>query len=153
MKRALAVSALVAIAVGGCGGNGVSEDDYERELMQVSETLEQSFGRVGTNLAEAGNARRAVRDLEEAAAALEVRARELGDVDPPSKIEDQHDELVAGLTALAAEFRRGADLAREGDLDPLLQFTAGLQESDAFRRLTQASEAIAAEGYRPEPPN
>ena len=147
MIRPLA-AALCAVALAGCGDDGVSKDDYEQELTAVAATLQQAFGNVGTAITERGNIREAARRLRRGAAALEQRSQRLGDVEPPSDVEEAHDQLVEGLAELAGEFRRVAAVAGgEGGFEALLAATTELQRSNAFRKLMEASETLAAEEY------
>lgn len=148
MIRVLA-AALCAAALAACADDGVSKGDYERQLTAVAGTLQQAFGNVGTTITERGNARQAARRLEQGARALDERSRALDRVDPPSDVEEAHDQLVQGLAELAGEFRRVASVAAGGGgLEALLAATTELQRSPAFRKLTEASETLAAEGYR-----
>jgi hypothetical protein len=142
--------ALVA-PVAGCGGDGGDEEAYEREVRKAGQTLEQTFGELGTSISGSGNTERAAQTLDEGATSLDRASSELGDVDPPSDVEAHHDELVAGLAELAADFREAADVAREGELAPLLEFASTLPGRDSVEKVTRAGTAIEAEGYEVTP--
>ncbi len=140
--------AALALLAAGCGGDdGSSKEDYEREVRSVGATLQQTFGELGTSISGSGSTEQAATKLEEGAASLDKAAADFRDIDPPSEIEDSHNQIVSGLEALADEFRKGAQAAEGGDLQELLTFAQGLQGSDAVRQITQAGNDIESKGY------
>ncbi|MEX2197023.1 MAG: DUF6376 family protein [Thermoleophilaceae bacterium] len=149
MTRVLTLClAALALIAAGCGGDdGASEEDYEREVREVGQTLESTFGELGTSISGSGSTEQAAEKLEEGAASLDEAAADFRGIDPPSDIEDSHNEIVSGLEALADEFRTGAEAAEGGDLSKLLEFAQGLQSSDAVQQITEAGNQIEEEGY------
>jgi hypothetical protein len=154
MKRVLTICLLaLAPLAAGCGGDDADKDEYEREVREVGQTLESTFGSLGTSISGSGNTEEAATKLEEGASSLDRASQELGDIDPPSEIEGPHDDLVEGLGELADQFRQGAEAAEGGDLDQLLQFASTLQSSEAVQKITKAGEEIESEGYDFDPGN
>lgn len=149
MTRVLTLSlAALALLAAGCGGDdGSSKEDYEREVQTVGDTLQRTFGELGSSISGSGSTEQAATKLEEGAASLDKAAADFRDIDPPSEIEDSHNQIVSGLEALADEFRKGAQAAEGGDLQELLQFAQGLQGSDAVRQVTEAGNDIESKGY------
>lgn len=149
MTRVLTLSlAVLALLAAGCGGDdGASKEDYEREVQTVGDTLQRTFGELGSSISGSGSTEQAATKLEEGAASLDTAAADFRDIEPPSEIEDSHNQIVAGLEALADEFRKGAKAAEGGDLQELLQFAQGLQGSDAVRQVTEAGNDIESKGY------
>lgn len=149
MTRVLTLSlAALALLAAGCGGDdGSSKEDYEREVQTVGDTLQRTFGELGSSISGSGSTEQAATKLEEGAASLDKAAADFRDIDPPTEIEDSHNQIVSGLEALADEFRKGAQAAEGGDLQELLQFAQGLQGSDAVRQVTEAGNDIESKGY------
>jgi hypothetical protein len=149
MTRVLTLSlAALALLAAGCGGDdGSSKEDYEREVQAVGDTLQRTFGELGSSISGSGSTEQAATKLEEGAASLDKAAADFRDIEPPSDIEDSHNQIVSGLQALADEFRKGAQAAEGGDLQELLQFAQGLQGSDAVRQVTEAGNDIESKGY------
>lgn len=149
MTRVLTLSlAALALLAAGCGGDdGSSKEDYEREVQTVGDTLQRTFGELGSSISGSGSTEQAATKLEEGAASLDKAAADFRNIDPPSEIEDSHNKIVSGLEALADEFRKGAQAAEGGDLQELLQFAQGLQGSDAVRQVTEAGNDIESKGY------
>ena len=150
MKRAatLCLAALMLVAAG-CGGDddGTSKEDYEKEVREAGQTLEKTFTNIGASISGAGSPKEAAAKLDEGADALEKTSGDLGDIEPPSDIEDSHDELVEGLDELADEFRNGADAAEEGDPTKLREFATSLSRSEAVQKIQSAGEEIEKKGY------
>ena len=150
MTRALTLClAALALVAAGCGGS--SKDDYESQVRDVGKTLEQTFGDLGTSISGSGSTEQAAQRLEQGATSLDKASRDLAKIDPPSEIQAQHKDLVAGLAELADEFRTGAAAAKGGDLNKLLQFASSLQSSKAVRKITKAGDEIEKKGYDFEP--
>ena len=149
MTRVLTLSlAALALLAAGCGGDdGASKEDYEREVQTVGDTLQRTFGELGSSISGSGSTEQAATKLEEGAASLDKAAADFRDIEPPSEIEDSHNQIVSGLEALADEFRKGAKAAEGGDLQELLQFAQGLPGSDAVRQVTEAGNDIESKGY------
>lgn len=149
MTRVLTLClAALALLAAGCGGDdGSSKEDYEREVRAVGGTLERTFGELGNSISGSGSTEQAATKLEEGAASLDKAAADFRDIEPPSEIEDSHNQIVSGLEALADEFRKGAQAAEGGDLRELLEFAQGLQGSDAVRQITEAGNDIESKGY------
>lgn len=149
MTRVLTLClAALALLAAGCGGDdGGDKEDYEREVREVGATLERTFGELGSSISGSGSAEQAAEQLEEGAGSLDQAAADFREIDPPSEIESSHNEIVAGLEALADEFRRGAEAAEGGDLSELLEFAQGLQGSEAVQQITEAGNEIESQGY------
>ena len=149
MTRVLTIClAALALIAAGCGGDdGSSQEDYEREVRSVGQTLERTFGELGSSISGSGSAKEAAGKLDEGAASLDKAASDFREIDPPSEIEDSHNQIVSGLEALADEFRKGAEAAQSGDTQELLEFAQGLQSSDAVQQITTAGNEIESKGY------
>lgn len=139
--------AALALVVAGCGGDDSSREDYEQEVRQVGDTLERTFGELGESISGSGSTEQAAQQLEEGAQSLDQAAQDFREIDPPSEIQDPHNQIVEGLEALADEFRTGAEAAESGNLDELLEFAQNLQNSEAVQQITDAGNEIEEQGY------
>lgn len=148
MVRVLALClAALALVAAGCGGGDDSRQDYERQVSDVNRTLEQAFGNLVSSIRSAGSTEQAAAQLDEGASSLDQAAQQLAAIDPPDDVEAPHQQLVSGLRGLADEFRKGAEAAREGDVEELREFAEGFRQSAPARQITEAGERIAAQGY------
>lgn len=145
------VLAALALVVAGCGGGDDNDDTdkatYERQVTEVGQTLDKTFGELGESISSSGSAEEAAAKLEEGADSLAKAASDFDDIEAPSDIEDAHDKIVDALEALARDFREGAAAAKEGDVNELLEFAQGLQTSKPIRDITAASDEIEKAGY------
>jgi hypothetical protein len=137
------IAAAVALFVAGCGGSGVSKNDYVNSLNQAVASLQKSTASLGPDAAGAG----AVTRLESGGKAMDVAAENFGNITPPDDAKHAHGQIVDGLHKLADTFRDAAAAAKAKDNDKLLKVLQGLQDSAGAKELEAATQELAAKGY------
>jgi hypothetical protein len=147
--RPLATLAPVAVAiaffVAGCGGSGVSKNDYVKSLNDAVASLQKSTASLGPD---AGGGAGAITRLKDGGQAMDAAAENFGKITPPDDAKHAHGQIVDGLHKLAGTFRDAADAARAKDNDKLLKVLTGLQDSAGARELQAATKELASKGYK-----
>ena len=138
------VAAAAALFVAGCGGSGVSKNDYVKSLNEAVASLQKSTTSLDGNSASGAAA---VTRLESGGKAMDVAAENFNDITPPDDAKHAHGQIVDGLHKLADTFRDAADAAKAKDDDKLLKVLQGLQDSPGAKELQAATEELAAKGY------
>ncbi len=141
------LAAAVALFVAGCGGSGVSKNDYVQSLNEAVASLQKSTASLGPEAATGGEA---VTRLQDGGKAMDVAAENFGKITPPDDAEHAHGQIVDGLHKFADTFREAADAARAKDDTKLLKVLQGLEDSPGARELQAATEELAAKGYNVE---
>ena len=143
---ACAVVLLGAVAAG-CGGSERLE--YERDLAEVGEVVDDSLDALPDDDSETigpEQVRTIAEDLREA-------ADQLDDLDPPDDARRAQGRLERGLRGVAAAFDDLADDLVDARSDAakaelFVQFATDEEVDAAFDDLIASQEAFAAEGYR-----
>jgi hypothetical protein len=138
------LAAAVALFVAGCGGSGVSKNDYVKSLNEAVASLQKSTASLGPD---AGSGEAAVTRLESGGKAMDVAAENFGNITPPDDAKHAHGQIVDGLHKLADTFRDAAGAAKAKDSDKLLKVLQGLQDSPGAKELQAATQELAAKGY------
>ncbi len=146
MSRIVALSlAIVALLAAGCGGS--SKEDYEEEIDNVGQTLDEQFTEIGRDIQASGGLRRAAPEVEKGAAALDDAAAELEEIDPPDDAESAHDKIVRGVGLLADDFRDAARAAGANNAPRVLQLFGDIESSEGFRMIVEARDDLKDAGY------
>jgi hypothetical protein len=146
MTRLLALClATLAIAAVGCGGT--SKEDYEKEIDQVGQTLDDQFTEIGRDIQASGSLKNAASEVEKGARALDDAAAELDDIEPPDDAEDAHTKIVDGVELLADDFREAARAAGANNAPKVLELFGNIQSSEGFKKIAEAREDLKDAGY------
>jgi hypothetical protein len=144
MTRVLGALLLVLV-LAGCGGG---DDDYrdelppiDRQLVRLGEDVETALREAG----ESGDAAIAARFAGFARRLARLRER-LGDLDPPSDLQGEHDRLVGAIEPVHGALARIADAARGGDAVAARDAATELVAQGA--ELEQARAALARAARR-----
>lgn len=162
MLRGLAALLLVItlFAAGACGGEeGASREEYERAVADTNEKVQAALDEVSTTGEELTSLEDAANTVDRAIRTVNGEAESLGRIDPPEEVEEEHEDLVGALEALADDLE---DLSREieqaeiEEVDPpeeespeLRELARRMRDLD-FEAIDQARRALAAieqEGY------
>ena len=146
MLRPLAIClAALALLAAGCGGT--SKEDYEDEVDQIGETLDEQFTEIGRDIQESGNLKLAADEVAKGAEVLDDAAAELDDIDPPDDAEEAHVKVVDGVRLLADDFRAASRAAAANDAEKVLELFGDIESSEGFRKILEAREDLEAAGY------
>ncbi len=131
---ALVLLAAGAAALGACGGEADSREaknTYVRELNAAQQEFADNASRVSEQgrASSLGQYRRTLRRFEET---IDTFATKLKEIEVPSVVEEEHEQLVAALTRFGADFE---------------EITGVLNNPNA-RSLQEAQSAIAAATQR-----
>jgi predicted nucleic acid-binding Zn-ribbon protein len=121
---AIAIALLSAALLAGCGG--VSKADYEKDVKKVATKVEKDLDKLDSGTPTA-------KDLDTAQKTLESAADDLEDIDPPSEVEDLHDDLVETLNDTAKLMDKMAPLMDKASKDPT---SLGEKELEQMNEIT-----------------
>ncbi len=161
---AIAVTAACGGSGGGSDGERVSKEEYEQALQQGGSAIEGSFQTLATNIEELGG--QDIASLDEASElfdqmaaeiqtvvdALRDSADELTDITPPEDVEGEHADLIQGVSLLADDFERFAEIVQSGDFEAIFTeagMIADLEDTEAGQLLQSSVEGIESKGYDP----
>jgi hypothetical protein len=139
------VAVAAALVVAGCGGSGVSKNDYVKSINDAVASLQKSTASLGPD---AGGGAGAVARLQDGGKAMDAAAENFAKITPPDDAKHAHSQIVDGLHQLAGTFRDAAGAARAKDNDKLLKVLQGLQDSTGARELQAATEELSDKGYK-----
>lgn len=138
------VAAVLAIALGGCGGGGssrLSKSDYEQQLRSQAKELRSAFDSLGkkTSLGNlAASVPKLQRKLDDAAAAIDK-------LKPPKDAEADNGKIAAALHRFADLFGKLGDAAKKRDATKLLDLQQQLRAAAA--PAIAATNDLKAKGY------
>jgi hypothetical protein len=138
------VAAAVALFVAGCGGSGVSKNDYVKDLNEAVASLQKSTASLGPEATSGGAAEQR---LQDGAKAMDAAAENFNNIAPPDDAKHAHGQIVDGLHKFADTFRDAADAAHSKDDAKLLKVISSIDESPGAKELQAATEELAAKGY------
>ena len=136
---------LLAVALGGCGGGDrLSKDEYEQKVQAAGEDLEQAFGALDADPSNLPELQRATQQAREE---LRQQIGELEDIEPPEDIEEEHDDLVRGLDALADALGKIEQAAETRNAAKVAQAVQGIGDSPAIEEADRATRSMKQKGY------
>jgi hypothetical protein len=138
---------LAATALLGAGCGGTSKEDYEEEIDDIGQTLDEQFTQIGRDIQSSGGLRNAAPDVEKGAVALDDAVGELEEVDPPDDADSAHEKIIEGVGLLADDFRAAAQAAGENDAPRVLRLFGDIQSSEGFQRIVEARDELREAGY------
>lgn len=143
----LAVLALAALAVVGCGGD--ERVAYERDLAKVGRVVDSSL----EELPSGGSETIGADEVSGLATDLREAADDLHDLDPPEGAAAAQKRLERGLRGVADAFSDLSDDLRKARTDAdkadlFVEFATDERVDKAFDDVIGAQEAYAAHGYR-----
>ena len=146
-RRACVVLAAVGLAAiaAGCGGGGdrLSKEEYEREMQALSQRLGESVGPLDA----ASSVDAAAEAMGEVREAMEEAVGELDEMNPPEDVEEDHQQLQAGVEQFANDLEELEQAIEDGDLEDVEQLAQELQSGSGLQQVDRATEAIKAKGY------
>jgi hypothetical protein len=138
----LVLSTLSSIVLAGCGGDGrVSKAEYEETVRSAYGEVQQAFQE--TNVAIEDLAPR----VEAAQAQLREAASTLEGVEPPTEVEAENTQIVAGMRAYAEDLDRLRNAAERGDQRTIDDINARIAQSESVEQIAAAAEAMKFKGY------
>jgi hypothetical protein len=150
-SRLALVALCVAVAMGGCGGQG-DKGAYKQRLQRIDTTLRSQMATAGQHLGPGGPKRELAAGYTASAAALNKAAGDLGALRPPREVTTANMNLIRGLRSLASGFAQAAAEARSGQLDKARAFLDAAPKSPAAAQIRSATAALTARGYDPAAP-
>lgn len=146
--RTTGLSLLVAaslVLVAGCGGGGLSKDEYEQEMRTVASDITKASTEVASMQADAKPAERAA-IIQRQGKLLAAAADKADGIDPPEDAKSAHDDFVTALHAYAKLLDELADASKSAKAT---QRQAALlsDAGEEVDRLTRASNELAKAGY------
>lgn len=147
VARALLLFALLVPFVAACGSSTLDKRDYQDKVTKVGDAAESQLHGVVD-----GNSPPTAEQMQRAGSVFQQAARDLGKLEPPTKVAKAHKQLVDGFQLLGDSFARYSDnLARaNSDADRaqvFVDFAADTKVQRAFDDLTAAQAAFRTAGY------
>lgn len=142
MRAALA-AVLLALLLGGCGGDDVKESNAYVDSVNIAQTrFAASFERLARDITSTSTPAQDRRTLRSITRTLEGTVADLRKIVPPEKVRAQHDELVEAIAQYgeaigAAEEKLGGSAAQATAAEARLA-------ADTARTSTRVNAAIAA---------
>ncbi len=142
MRRAVA-AVLLALLLGGCGGDDVKQSNAYVESVNIAQTrFAASFERLARDITSTSTPAQDRRTLRSITTTLETTVADLRKIVPPDKVRAQHDELVEAIAQYgeaigAAEGKLGGSAAQATAAEARLA-------ADTARTSTRVNAAIAA---------
>jgi hypothetical protein len=146
LAAAVAIAvAVVGLALGGSEGTA-SVEDYEVAVVNARDRTDFALGR----LSRAQSLDELLERMDEAAAAVDSAAEDLDDEGAPERFEDETDELVRELHALADDVQGTADQARVPGFEDFLLGAAGL-DFPSWDRINAIFAELREQGVAVQP--
>lgn len=139
-----------ALTIAGCGGDGMSKQEYESRVREISneatDKVTKSFGEQEGDVPSGES-------IQAAAQAYEQGADDIDDLDPPEEVKDAHETLVEALRLMGQTM---GSLGEEVEQAPTNKgkhqaITKGLASGDFTRareQLARALDEFNDKGYR-----
>lgn len=115
--------------------------EYEEKVRSVYAEVQQAFRE--TNVAIEDLAPR----VEAAQAQLREAASALESVEPPSEVEAENRQIVAGMRAYADDLDRLRNAAERRDQRTIDDINARIQQSESVEQIASAAESMKFKGY------
>ena len=127
MPRLLAATAvLAALALAACDSNG-EEQDYVDSLNDITEGLRGDVAEISKTSKAVGDPQLTADAYEEFAAEFGAAADDAGELEPPDKISELHEQIVRDLDAMEKEAITAAKEARASPATDLVHIQARLE--------------------------
>ena len=151
VSRAVAVVAF-AVVLAACGGpDRLTRSQYEQRVNRIgqnlSTTLTNTFN--SPKLTGAGSLKEAADVLRAGQRSIRIAADQLGRLNPPSQIEDVHEQLTKGFRDFDTAFGTFAQATEKGDLAAIQRFSQQVSDQTlpAMVEIQKAIDALKAKGF------
>ena len=150
MVGGIAVAAIVATAVFGCGFGGddssTSQADYQIAVVNTRDRVDFALAR----LSKAMTLDEFLDRMDEAAETVDDAAGDLDDLGAPRRLADPHERLVDQLGELATDLQGTADQARVPGFEDILLGAKGLN-FESWDEINATLADLHQQGIRVEP--
>jgi hypothetical protein len=144
MSRLLAVClAAAALVAAGCGGS--SSDDYQNDVREIGQKLQDSS--VGEELRNVESPQQLGEALRKAADLLDEAAADLEDLEPPDDAAAAHRKVTEGARETGEVFRTVADQAEGGNAQEVLSSLGQLTGKGGAKKLEEGLTELEEKGY------
>lgn len=141
--RLVALLALAALAVGGCGGDDrLTKPEYEEKVRSVWADVQEAFRRTNVEAPQ-----QLAERVEEAQRELRTGADELARRPPPADVEAENAQVVAGMRAYAQDLDRLRNAAEQGDERTIEDINARIAQNQSVQQIAEAAERMKFKGY------
>jgi hypothetical protein len=146
MRVLFATMFALAAVVAGCGGDDVSREEYQTEVVEQRQRLEESLQAI----VQAQTYEDVVDRLEIAGRTAQQSAEDLRETGAPSALDDEAKQLVFALEAFSVEVNNTADSLRRDIGANLGQKLEGLH-FETWDDVDEALQDLRADGIAVEP--
>lgn len=146
----LALVALAAAVLPGCGGSGgVSKEEFQSSVGAIGDSIADSFQQLAESAPGASSLDELADQLSEVKSELEDAAADLGALEFPDDVADTKQQLTSGVEALADDVQRLIDAVNSGNLASIEDVAAEFQNLDlgSLEQIQAAIDKIEAAGY------
>lgn len=143
----LSALALVAGCGGGGGGDGLSKEDYERQMQALQAKLSSTGDELSSAFEDTTDIDAMTEGLRQAADLLDEASEGLADISPPDDVADAHQTMVDKSASAADRIREFADAIASAPLAELQSKLQEFQEIEEFTELQEAVDEIEGKGY------
>jgi predicted component of type VI protein secretion system len=147
MKQ-LALLALVAALVAGCGGSSrLSKAQYEQRLRTDGKAVQATITAL-TSSASSGSLATVVRRVDAASAAVKSAADDLHSIKPPADAAADNAAIVTALQTIESGLVRLKKAASKGDFVEAQKVATAIESSPQLKAAQKATDDLKAKGYK-----
>ena len=116
------VAALSLVVATGCGGSDTkSNNDYVKQVNQAQTDFLSEVQKVGTSTSSGDAMTKAKQTFTDLSTAIDKFITDLKGVEPPDKVKDLHNKLIAEMTQVRDEVKKAAGSLTSNDLKAIAQ--------------------------------
>lgn len=142
----VAVLALAALVVAGCGGSGrLSKSAYEQKLQTDGKAVQAAVAKISGN---PGSLSALAKEVDTAEAAVTKAADDLDSGKPPSDAEADNTKIVTALRVIAKELEKLKRAAATNQIAAVQQAATALRSSPELTAAEKAVKDLKQKGYK-----
>jgi len=142
------LAATAAIAIAGCGGDELSEEDYAAEIDDVLSTFGEESVALGTELSSATTPDQLRSGVDDLQALTQTAVDDLNEIEPPEDAAEGHETLTGALEGYLSDIETLAGAVETDDPEAAQEAALEFQEAavDVQSELEKAASQLEDAG-------